>query len=933
MHASIVEELCNLACISCICYIVENFTGHTNPLSTAKLLFGEWLKHKKSTEADFAQNIAHIDKFFPKNALHLIFNTCTKIMHAYESTLNVAPQIHEHAAGGEECFFLQDTESLMQKILSLSSEHKSCDDLLSAEEKYGPSISRISENTVYALSQVGKLSEHPGVHYMQDDESNSNTNVELNAVIPKFLQDRTSGQFLKSAYAGSSMANRPFKLPQGYISKSISDQKQAFDERKTFIKPMPIQCKMDSYEEVRTKTLLQDGYTSQKSIREQRESLAIFTVRQEFLQLVSKEQVIVLIGETGSGKTTQIPQYLKEAGYARDSKVIGCTQPRRLPTRSIAERVAEEMGCVVGEEVGYTMRFEDRTSSMTQIKFMTDGILLREALTDPLFKKYSIVIIDEAHERNINTDLLLGLLKRALEHNDFKLIVTSATLDVCKFTSFFSGAKVFYIQGRTYPVSIEHLDEPLEGEYVYASVKKSMQLHLEEEKGDVLVFLPGKEEIEDAAQQMTRWSTMLPQNFPSVEVHRVYASMPTELQSRLFMPAQANSRKVIFSTNVAETSLTIDGVRFVIDPGVFRQSGFDPHTTMDILRVVPISQAQAKQRAGRAGRTSPGKCYRLYTVETFEKEMALDSIPEIQRSNLASVVLLMKASGVVNVLNFDFIDKPLETNLVHALHRLFSLGALDTDGLLTQHGRKMADYPIDPSMSSVLLKSVQLCCEQEVATILALLSLSDDIFYRPREKADEADERRMRLQRSDGDHMTYLSIYTLWEESKYSKSWCEQNFLNHRALRSAKDVRQELVDMVKAEVYKRDQNAMQKKSISMRVRLAFLSGYFYNVAVRCSDGYKRMTSRDVVYVFPSSAMAGKDVPFIMYHAVIMTSREFIRVVSPIEKEWLPLIAPQFYIQSPTPFASAGALEPLFDKNKAPDDWRYSTFYAKRNRRR
>ncbi|KAL3314073.1 ATP-dependent RNA helicase dhx8, partial [Cichlidogyrus casuarinus] len=467
-----------------------------------------------------------------------------------------------------------------------------------------------------------------------------------------------------------------------------------------------------------------------KSIIEQRQSLPIFKLRDDLLQAVNDNKVLVVIGETGSGKTTQITQYLAEAGYTNTGRV-GCTQPRRVAAMSVAKRVSEEFGCRLGQEVGYTIRFEDCTAPETKIKYMTDGMLLRECLIDPDLNQYSVIMLDEAHERTIHTDVLFGLLKKCIQkREDMKLIVTSATLDSVKFSQYFFEAPIFTIPGRTFPVEILYSLEP-ENDYLEASLNTVMQIHLTEPPGDILVFLTGQEEIDSGCELLYERMKALGPDVPELIILPVYAALPSEMQSRIFDPAPPGSRKVVIATNIAETSLTIDGIYYVIDPGFVKQKVYSSRSGMDQLIVTPISQAQAKQRAGRAGRTGPGKCYRLYTERAYRDEMLATNVPEIQRTNLAATVLQLKAMGINDLLSFDFMDPPPLQTLVAAMETLHGLSALDDEGLLTRLGRRMAEFPLEPMLSKMLIMSVHLQCSEEVLTVVSMLSVQN-VFYRPK---------------------------------------------------------------------------------------------------------------------------------------------------------------------------------------------------------
>lgn len=418
------------------------------------------------------------------------------------------------------------------------------------------------------------------------------------------------------------------------------------------------------------------GKRTTMSIKQQRESLPVFTFRNQLIEAVRQNQILIVVGETGSGKTTQLTQYLAEAGFTENG-VIGCTQPRRVAAMSVAKRVSEEVGCQMGHEVGYTIRFEDCTSPATKIKYMTDGMLQREILVDPDLKRYSVIMLDEAHERTIATDVLFGLLKKTLKQRrpDLKVIVTSATLDAEKFSSYFNECPIFTIPGRTFPVEVLYSREP-ESDYLDAALVTVMQIHLTEPAGDILVFLTGQEEIDTACEILYERMKALGPSVPELLILPIYSALPNEMQSRIFDPAPPGSRKVVLATNIAETSITIDHIYYVVDPGFVKQNAYDPKLGMDSLVVTPISRAQANQRAGRAGRTGPGKCFRLYTEAAFQTEMLPTTIPEIQRQNLSTTILMLKAMGINDLIHFDFMDPPPTNTMLTALEELYALSAL-----------------------------------------------------------------------------------------------------------------------------------------------------------------------------------------------------------------------------------------------------------------
>ncbi|KAI0936917.1 hypothetical protein AcV5_004937 [Taiwanofungus camphoratus] len=664
------------------------------------------------------------------------------------------------------------------------------------------------------------------------------------------------------------------------------------------------------------------GEITSLSIQDQRKNLPIYKLRDPLLQAIREHQVLIVVGDTGSGKTTQMTQYLAEAGFA-DRGRIGCTQPRRVAAMSVAKRVAEEVGCRLGQEVGYTIRFEDCTSPETRIKYMTDGMLQRECLIDPDVTAYSVVMLDEAHERTIATDVLFGLLKKALKRrSDLKLIVTSATLDAEKFSKYFFGCPIFTIPGRTYPVEVLYTKEP-ETDYLDASLITVMQIHLSEPPGDVLLFLTGQEEIDTACEILYERMKALGPKVPELIILPIYSALPSEVQSKVFDPTPPGARKVVVATNVAETSLTIPGIYYVIDPGFSKQNAYDPSLGMDSLVVMPISQAQARQRAGRAGRTGPGKCYRLYTEAAFRNEMLPNSIPDIQRTNLAHTILMLKAMGINDLLSFDFMDPPPAQTMLTALESLYALSALDDEGLLTRLGRKMADFPMEPPLAKMLIASVELGCSEEILSIVAMVSVQS-VFYRPKEKQGQADSKKAKFHQPEGDHLTLLTVYNGWKASNFSNPWCYENFIQARSMRRAQDIRKQLLGIM--DRYKHDIISAGKDY--NRVRKAICSGFFRNAAKKDpQEGYKTLVEGTPVYIHPSSALFNRNPEWCIYHELILTTREYCHNVTAIEPKWLVEVAPQFFKVADANKISKRKkqekVEPLYNKYEKPDEWRLS----------
>lgn len=671
------------------------------------------------------------------------------------------------------------------------------------------------------------------------------------------------------------------------------------------------------------------GKKTNLTLLEQRQSLPIYKLRDDLVKAVTDNQILIVIGETGSGKTTQITQFLGEAGFTARGK-IGCTQPRRVAAMSVAKRVAEEFGCRLGQEVGYTIRFEDCTGPETNIKYMTDGMLLRECLMDLDLKTYSVIMLDEAHERTIHTDVLFGLLKQAVRRRpDLKLIVTSATLDAVKFSQYFFEAPIFTIPGRTFEVEVMYTKEP-ETDYLDAALITVMQIHLREPPGDILLFLTGQEEIDTACEILYERMKSLGPDVPELIILPVYSALPSEMQTRIFEPAPPGSRKVVIATNIAETSLTIDGIYYVVDPGFVKQKVYNSKTGMDSLIVTPISQAAAKQRAGRAGRTGPGKCYRLYTERAYRDEMLPTPVPEIQRTNLATTVLQLKTMGINDLLHFDFMDAPPVESLIMALESLHSLSALDNEGLLTRLGRRMAEFPLEPNLSKMLIMSVHLQCSDEILTIVSMLSVQN-VFYRPKDKQALADQKKAKFNQPEGDHLTLLAVYNSWRNNKFSNAWCYENFVQIRTLKRAQDVRKQLLGIM--DRHKLDVVSAGKNTV--RIQKAVCSGFFRNAAKKDpQEGYRTLVDSQVVYIHPSSALFNRQPEWVIYHELVQTTKEYMREVTTIDPKWLVEFAPAFFkFSDPTKlskFKKNQRLEPLYNKYEEPNAWRISRVRRRRN---
>ncbi|XP_051540938.1 ATP-dependent RNA helicase DHX33 [Myxocyprinus asiaticus] len=633
------------------------------------------------------------------------------------------------------------------------------------------------------------------------------------------------------------------------------------------------------------------------SLDVQRKQLPIYQARTQLINQLRQLHNAVLIGETGSGKTTQIPQYLYEAGIGRQG-VIAVTQPRRVAAISLAGRVAEEKRVQLGKLVGYTVRFEDVTSSETKLKFMTDGMLLREAIGDPLLLRYTVVILDEAHERTVHTDVLFGVVKTAqrkrTEQNkvSLKVLVMSATMDVDLFSQYFNKSPVLYLEGRQHPIQIYYTKQP-QSDYLQAALVSIFQIHQEAPHShDILVFMTGQEEIEALARTCRDIAKHLPDTCGPMTVIPLYASLPPTQQLRVFQPTPKGSRKVVLSTNIAETSITISGIKYVIDTGMVKAKRYNPDSGLEVLAVQRVSKAQAWQRAGRAGREDAGFCYRLYTEEEFDN-LANMTVPEIQRCNLASVVLQLLALGVPDVLNFDFISKPSPESIRMAVEQLYILGAVekkDEQVLLTPLGKKMACFPLEPRFSKTILMSPDFSCTEEVLTIISLLSV-DSVLYNPPARRDDVLAVRKKFISSEGDHMTLLNIYRAFRKVSGNKDWCRENFVNSRNMGLVSEVRAQLKDIC----IKMNMKLESSQSDLANVRRCLAHGLFMNAAELQLDGsYVALDTHQTVAIHPSSVLFQAKPAYVVFNELLHTTRCYMRDLCLVDSDWLHEAAPEYF---------------------------------------
>lgn len=670
-----------------------------------------------------------------------------------------------------------------------------------------------------------------------------------------------------------------------------------------------------------------------------RKTLPIYSQRAKLLQTIETNKIVVLEGETGSGKTTQVPQFLVEAGYADGDAIVCCTQPRRVAAISVSRRVAEEMDVSLGAHVGYTVRFDDNSCSRTRLKYLTDGMLLREAMVDPTFSSYSVIILDEAHERTLSTDILMGILKTVIQkRDDLRIVIMSATIDAAKFQRYFNDAPLLSVPGRMFPVEIFYSSEP-EGNYVDAAVRTITEICEKEPPGDILIFLTGEDEIEEVCARVEDVTRPKQHIIGPIRVYPLYGALPPDVQQRVFEKPPGPlfnggppGRKVICATNIAETSLTIDGVVYVVDTGLSKQKIYNPRARVESLLVDYISQASAKQRAGRAGRTQKGKCFRLYTKTSFEEDLLQTSHPEILRSNLGNVVLQMLKLGVEDLVHFDFMDAPAPESMMRALEMLNYLGAIDDEGRLTSFGDRMSSFPLEPEASAALIRSAEFNCSSEIVTIVSMLSEASNCFINLKKRNMKRDRggRNIapvspRRQFEDGlsDHITYINVYRAYQHAldkdEDPVQWCRRNFLNHRALRSAHNVRRQLLDLLRKANVELCSTDAQDATYSKNIRRALLCGYFMQVAHRTDKRgwFKTAKDEELVQIHKTSALK-KDTPWVMYHEFVLMDddRSLIRTCSEVEAKWLVKIAPHYFDLSNFPSGvMKDALERVYRSNK------------------
>ena len=621
------------------------------------------------------------------------------------------------------------------------------------------------------------------------------------------------------------------------------------------------------------------------------ESLPVSQRKAEIQKLLSEHQVIVVAGETGSGKTTQLPKMCLELGFG-NLGMIGHTQPRRIAARSVAARIAEELETELGGLVGYKVRFNDQISDNTQIKLMTDGILLAEIQTDRFLNQYSCLIIDEAHERSLNNDFILGYLKQLLPRRpDLKVIITSATIDVERFSKHFNNAPIIEVSGRTYPVEVRYrpVVEEDDQDQLQGILNAVDELQAEG-RGDILIFMNGEREIRDTAEALQK------QNLKHTEILPLFARLSAQEQNKIFHPSGLN--RIVLATNVAETSLTVPGIKYVIDPGTARISRYSYRTKVQRLPIEPISQASANQRKGRCGRVSEGICIRLYSEEDFNSRPEFTD-PEILRTNLASVILQMTALGLNNIEAFPFVDAPDKRHIQDGIKLLEELGAfemvrtkLGEKRQLTAVGRQLAQLPVDPRLAKMLLTAASQSALHEVMIIVSALSIQDP-RERPQEKQQASDEKHRRFSDKKSDFLAFLNLWRYLQEQQKELSknqfrrQCQKDFLNYLRIREWQDI----YHQIRLTVREMGLPINSEKAEYQQIHTALLSGLLSHIGLKEAEKQQYLGARNAHFaIFPNSVLFKKQPKWVMAAELVETSKLWGRMVAEIEPEWIEPLA-------------------------------------------
>ena len=640
-------------------------------------------------------------------------------------------------------------------------------------------------------------------------------------------------------------------------------------------------------------TCSQSAFYIPQPLTKTRNPLPVLAFREHILSAIAEHQTIVLVAETGSGKSTQIPQYLHQAGYSSNGKKVVCSQPYRSAVTSIVARVADEMSSPVGQAVGYSVPFVDRTSNQTVIKYVTDTILLTEMLTHPNLDEYSALIIDDAHERTLSTDILLALVKGiASRRPELRVFISSTTFkDLDKFSEYFDNAPVFYVPGTRYPVEVYYSAQSVEN-YVNAAVATALQTLVAHSKGDILVFLPSKDEIEDAREHLQGAALMLGNNIPELVTYILCDAPPNEIDPQIFERTPSGYRKVVFAIDVATIAMTIPNVAFVIDSGFVQQKVIDPLTGVSSAAIVPCSRLSANMRAVRSACAEPGKTFCLYTKEGYGSAMKEDSVPEIQRADLTMTVLILKSLGVNDLSRFDLLDRPSNGTLMQASDLLYTLEALDGQGELTRFGKQMAEFPLDPMSSRAILKSAEYMCTDEVLTIISMSHEPSPLFHRSKYLRDQAQDN---FGRPGGDIFMLLNIWEQWVASKYSEKFCKDSFLRYETLCRVQDVRDHLASRCEQIGITIESNPCPDDTTP--IRKAITAGYFAHAAQLQENGetYRTLKGKHEVFIHPSSSLAEghPKAKTVLYFDLVSSWKTYMRQVMEIERRWLSEVAPHY----------------------------------------
>lgn len=623
-------------------------------------------------------------------------------------------------------------------------------------------------------------------------------------------------------------------------------------------------------------------------------ALPVYEQKQKILDCLEKNQVVIVESPTGSGKTTQIPVILYEAGYATNG-VIAVTQPRRIAALSVSEFISKQLGTSYPGLVGYKMRFEDKTDASTKIKIMTDGILLQEMKLDPWLSKYSVIMVDEAHERSLNIDFVMGLLKRVLkERKDFRVIVSSATMNTQVFSEYFDNAPIVSIDTITYPVSVIY--DPIPGgvttttdascDLLLSKICNTVERVLDNgDDGGILIFLPGEKIIKDCLDRLYRMPFSR-----HLHILPLYGRLSKEEQEKVFDPAPDGKKKVIISTNIAETSVTISDITTVIDSGLCKLNFYNPRNFTSSLIESSVSKASCNQRKGRAGRTHAGSCYRLYKRMDFETRPEYTT-EEIYRTDLSEVVLRMAELGITDFYNFDFIASPGKEGIIGAVDTLNMLGALDSDNYLSEIGKMMVRFPLEPRISRIIIEAIMRFPDViDKALIAASFLSANSPFILPPNEEMEARKAHHRFRDMQGDFVTYLNIFNAYKQSDNKEKFCKKNYLDERVMAEIDNINYQLTQIVS------DMNIpiVQGKGSYNDYLCCIACGMIQFVCVRTGrESYHSLTA-DHICIHPGSVIFKQNPVFIVAGEIVRTSRIFAMSVSPLTKPMLDIINPSLY---------------------------------------